>query len=277
MAVEVRYRAQAEARRVDRVHLRHASLPQVSGGSQAVFLGLLEQRRHELRPVRAELQAVDAVLRRPANPGARLLRRVDGSAVPATSRPLIVEDPGRHDLVAGAAVLLFDGNLVRRQPDAAHRRDPVGHPQLVRILGIRVLGRSAGVHVQVDKPRHHVHPGGIDLMVGILGRSVGLERHPRRSGTANLPDTVAFDHDIHRSLGRAPRAVNERRAADDQRLERAPALVRPAVGSGDQLARLLRLLRCGLRWLLRQQRGDEYERAREHDGSPEVDGGKYGR
>ena len=74
VAVEVRPRAETEARRVDRVHMRDATLLQVRGGSESVGFRRVEQRLHDLRLVRAELQTVDAVLRRPFDVGARLLR-----------------------------------------------------------------------------------------------------------------------------------------------------------------------------------------------------------
>ena len=104
VAVEVRDGAEAEPRGLDRVHLRDAALLQMRGRSEAELLRLVEQRRHDLRPLGAELQAVDAVGGRPAHPLARLLGRVDGALVPAAARPLVVEDARRDDLVLLAAL-----------------------------------------------------------------------------------------------------------------------------------------------------------------------------
>ena len=65
---------EAEARGLDRVHLRDAALLQVRGRSEADLLRFVEQRRHDVRALGAELQPVDAVRRGPPHPLARLAR-----------------------------------------------------------------------------------------------------------------------------------------------------------------------------------------------------------
>ena len=70
------------------------------------------------------------------------------------ARALVVEDARRDDLVARAALLLLHRERVVGERHAAHRRHAVGEPQLVRVLRVGVLGRAAGVHVQVDEAGH---------------------------------------------------------------------------------------------------------------------------
>ena len=67
-AVVMRQRAEAEPRRIARVHAHHAHLIEVRGRAEVELLRLVEQRRHDLRIVRAELQAVDALLARQSAP-----------------------------------------------------------------------------------------------------------------------------------------------------------------------------------------------------------------
>ena len=226
--VEMRHRAEAEPRRLDRVHLHDAGLRQMRGGAEAQLLRFVQQGRHDLGPLGADLQAVDAVVLRPVHPLARRLRRLRAALAPAGPRPLIVEDARRHNLVPGAALLLFHRQRVLGQRHAAHRRHAVREPQLVGVFRFRILGRAAGVHVRVDEARHHVHPGRVDLVVGPRG-TIRAQRHPGRPGVADGRDPVAADDDVDRPARRAARAVDQHRAADHQRLIRAEALALRAV------------------------------------------------
>ena len=106
VAVEVRDGAEPEARGLDRVHVRDAALLEVRSGAKLVHLGGVEQSRHDLGLFGAKLQSIDSVFRRPLDVGPCLLGRVDRALVPAAARTLVVVDPGRHDLVFRAALLL---------------------------------------------------------------------------------------------------------------------------------------------------------------------------
>ena len=83
MAVEVGHGLQAELRGRERVHLGDAGLLQVRGRAELVLLRLVEQRRHDVGPLRPELQSFDAVRGAPAHPLARQLGRVGGALAPA--------------------------------------------------------------------------------------------------------------------------------------------------------------------------------------------------
>ena len=96
MPVEMRDRADPVARGDQRVHLVRtagpddADLGQVRGRSEVLLLRLVEQRLHDRRISAlgiAQLESVGAVLSRPADPFAGLLRVVaDRPAVPALGR-----------------------------------------------------------------------------------------------------------------------------------------------------------------------------------------------
>src|SRR5262249_3872343 len=139
---------------------------------------------HQLGPLGAELDAVDAVLVRPLDPRVRLLGGLRTAFAPAAARTLIVPDARRDDLVAGAALFLFHGDGVVVQGDAAHRGQAVREPQLVWIFGVGIFRRAAGVHVQIDEAGHHVHAGRVDLVIGFR-RPIRAERQP---GRPRIPD-----------------------------------------------------------------------------------------
>ena len=251
VAVEVRDGLQPELRGLERVHLRDAGLLQVRGRPHLVQLRLAEQRGHDVGTLRAELEAVDAVGLAPAHPLARLLRRLDRAAIPAGARTLVVDDARGDDLVARAPRLLADGERVVGKRDAGDGGDAVRHPQLVGVLRVRVLGRSARVHVVVDEAGHHVHAGGVDLLIGVLRRPVRPRRDSGRAGAANRVDAVAGDDDVDGTDRRGAGAVDHDGVADDERLERAASFARlPRRRRHDRLRlvaggrRLLRPARC---------------------------------
>ncbi len=219
VAVEVSDRAEAETRRVDGVHLPHAVLREMGGGTQAKLVRLVEQGGHDGRPVRAELQAVELVGVLP-NP------RAGGFGRAGVTRTLVIEDPRCDDLVLLTARLLAHGERLRRQRHAAHGGHPVREPQLVGVLDLRVFRGTAAVHVQIHEARQQVHARPIDDVLRVWRRAALPPRHARRSGGLNAGDPVVLDPDVHRAVGRAARAVDHRDIGDDHRGERPCALAR---------------------------------------------------
>ena len=139
------------------------------------------------------------------DPGARGLRGAGAAGA------LVVEDARRDDLVLLAALLLADGELVRAgERDAAHGRDAVRQPQLVGVLDLRVLRRSAGVHVHVDEAGEEIHAGAVDLVIGRLSaaasraRAALALRHAGRAGRRDAGDAIARHRHVHRPAGGAP-------------------------------------------------------------------------
>ncbi len=248
VTVEVRDRLQSEFRGGEGVHLRDAGLLQVRGRAEVVLLGLVEQRRHDVGPLCAELEAFESVGRAPAHPLARRFRRVDRPLFPALSGALIVDQPRRDDRVAVAALPLGDGQLVIGERHATYGGDAVCEPQLERVLGVGILGRFAGVLVQADEAGQHVHPRRVDLEVRLLGRAARPQRQPGRAGAANRLDAVPRHDDVDGADRRRAGAVEEDSAAQDQRVERAASFVlaagrrgvQPAARAGAALVRRLR-------------------------------------
>src|SRR5262249_33495761 len=166
------------------------------------------------------------------NPFARGFRRVHRAFVPAAARSLIVEDARRDDLITGAALLLLDRELMGGERNAAHSRHDVRQPELVWIFRVGVLGLPARVRVNVNEPGQYVHPGGVNLVVGVLRLAILTLRQTGRAGAANTVDPVVFDDDVHGALRRRAGSINQDGAADDQSLEWPPALVRCAIWRG---------------------------------------------
>jgi hypothetical protein len=106
------------------------------------------------------------------------------------------------------------------EPGIAHGGDAVAHPQLEDVLRGRALLEAADVAVHVDEARHHVAAREVDLLaVRLELRALGgVDGHPREAHVANVRDAVALDHDVHRTEGGCPRAVDEGHAAQDQLL-----------------------------------------------------------
>src|SRR5262245_31062860 len=126
--------------------------------------------------------------------------------------------------------------------NAPHSRHPVRQPELVRIFRVGVLGLPARMRVTVYEPRQHIHPGGVNFVVGVLWLTILTLRQTGRAGAANIADPVVLDDDVNRSLGRRASSINQNGAADDQCLEWPPALARGPVRRGvDRWRRFLRL------------------------------------
>ena len=219
----------------------------------------VEQRRHDLRPVRAELDAFHPVGRGPRHPRPRRVRRVHRAVLPTAAGALEVDQPGRHDLVAVAALALGERQLVLGERHADDGGDAVRQPQLERIFAVGVLRRATRVLVQADESRQHVHAGGVDLVLRILRRPLGLQRQAGRAGAAHRGDPVLLDDDVDRPDRRSAGTVDEDGAAQDQRLERTEPFVGAARrGAVQRLACRGRCIRC--RVLCRRQRGTERDR-----------------
>ena len=82
--------------------------------------------------------------------------------------------------------------------------------------------------VEVDEAREHVHPCRVDLPRRALRAAPFVDRDAGIPHAPDLRDPVPLDHDVDRPDGRRARPVDQRRAADDQPLERSLALARPA-------------------------------------------------
>jgi hypothetical protein len=256
--------AEAHPRRLDRVHLHDAGLLQMRGRAHAELLGVLTVDLHEIRPLGAELQAVDAIRVRPLDVRMRLLRGLRDAFAPSGAGTLIVEDARRDDFVLGAAFLLLDREHVVSERHAANRRHSVRHPQLVGVLGVGVLRRAPRVHVEIDEAGHHVHPGGVDLVVRFR-RAIGPHRHTRRPRVANRGDAVVFDDDVDGSSRRTAGAVDQHRAAHHHRLVGTESLTLGAVRRGPQRLALQWTLIQRLRRGLRAERDGEDRDEREPD------------
>ena len=237
VSVEVRDGAEPELRRGQGVHLRDALLLEMRHRSQAVFLGFVEQRRHDVRRVCDELHAVHAVGRAPAHPLARFFGRVDRSLVPRQARPLIVEDARRDDLVRRAALFFRKRVRLRTQLDAPPRRNAVRHPQLEDVFGLGRLVRVADVLMQVDEAGQQEHARRVDFVVG-LRRPIRPKRSPGCAGTDDPRDPVVLDDDVHRPDRRRAGAVDDHHAANRQRLERAEAFTGSPIRGGHDAARM---------------------------------------
>ena len=90
------------------------------------------------------------------------------------------------------------------------------------------------MEVQVDEPGKHVHPGGVDLLRGLLGPAGRAHVTHRGSDGDDRLDAVPLDHDVHGPAGRCTGAIDQRGVPDDEPLERTFALgaVRRRAGIG---------------------------------------------
>ena len=80
------------------------------------------------------------------------------------------------------------------------------------------------------KPGHQVHAGGVDLVIGSAAARFGAQRQARRAGAADRGDAVALRRRCPPGrCGGAPVPSISIDAADDERLERALALVRAPI------------------------------------------------
>ena len=242
MSIEVRNRAESEPGGLERVHLRDAGLLQMRRGAKLELPRTGEQGLHDLGPVRAELQSFDAVLGGPLDPRECRFRRLDRALVPARARPLEIHDARCDDFVPIAALALLDREGVIGERNADDRRYAMREPELVGVFGFGTLRRLAAMLVKADESRQHVHAGRVDFELGVLRLTVGAKRNAWRTGAANRLNPVVLDDDVDGADGWRPAAVDENRAANDQRLEGAAAFVGPAVGTRRQ-RRWGRLLR----------------------------------
>ena len=168
VAVEMGDCAQSEPGGLERVHLRDAGLLQMRGGAELELLAAASRAAMISGRCAPSFNPSTPFVGAPATHVARRFRRIDRAFVPARARSLEVDDSRRDDLVAIAALALFERQRVIGQGHADDRRDAVREPQLVRILGVGILRRFAGVLVQADESRQHVHAGGVDLEIGVL-------------------------------------------------------------------------------------------------------------
>ena len=221
--VEMRHRAEAEARGVERVHLRDALLAQVRRRAEVMLAGLVDERRHDLGWIRNELQAVDAGRGGLAHPLPRLGRALD-RAFPFVERQAIREHPRRGDLVARAPRLL--ALRVRRgsEGNAATGGDAVREPELVGVLGLRGLRRLTRVQVQVHETGQHVHAFRVDLLRRALRPVAGAHVARGRVDREQRLDAVSLYDDVDGTAWRRSGAVDHGRVADDQALEGTLAL-----------------------------------------------------
>ena len=204
------------------------------------------------RRIVEELDAVIALRRRPAHEGARLLGRVDRAAAPDVAEHDIGEQPRRDDAccrgcAAGRDSDMLSGPVI--EADAAHRGDAVREPEPVAVGGVRRLVRIAIMAVDVDEAGQHVHAGRVDLAVG-----VARARGSARSGRPGVPAPAMLSIRLPAMTmstgprGGAPRAVDQRRAADDEPAIGAFALAGLAVRHPlHPRRRLLRLIAGGRR------------------------------
>src|SRR5262245_51803574 len=103
------------------------------------------------------------------------------------------------------------------------------HPQLVDVFRRSALRRAADVRVAINQSWQHVHPCGVNLL-NAFGRTVRLPNRDFRIAYAfDLFDPVVFDDDVNRAKRRSARAVNHRRAANDQTLKWAFAFATTAI------------------------------------------------
>ena len=141
---------------------------------------------------------------------------------------------GRDDLVPRAAVLLARRELVAGQRYAADRGHAVREPELVGVLGLRVLRRPARMDVQIDEARAgHTYPSRRSRSRAARARGWSASAAPacrhcesRRSGCSRRrcrPDR-AEDRRCRRSASRRGRRASCR----------GPSFVRPAGGRRHQ-------------------------------------------
>src|SRR3982750_41415 len=174
------------------------------------LLRLVEERRHDIRALRAELETVAAVGLEPAHPGARLIRRGHGALPPSGTRPLVDDISGRGDLVLRAPLLLVHGVGEAREGNAAHRRYAVREPELVVVLGLRRFQRRPLMDVEVDDPWQDVHARGVDLARRALRPPRGIDRHRRPPDIADLGYALPPGDEADGTGRRTASAVDER-------------------------------------------------------------------
>ena len=120
-AVVMRQSSEPQPCRILRIHLCNAHLAEVRRRSQAMLLSLVQKRRHDRRPVRAEFQSVCPFVREVFNPFPRLFWRQNLLVLifrPGAER-VIGENSRRNDLVFRAAFFFLQAKTPGRR--WAHR------------------------------------------------------------------------------------------------------------------------------------------------------------
>src|SRR5690625_7403837 len=135
--------------------------------AEAIVLRLIEESLHDLRIVGAHLHPLDPILGGPPDPLPALLGAIEWSLVPCSSRPLIIYDPRRNDLIPITPRLLLEYPLMTTELDPPNRRHPMGEPELVGILG-RVLRAPTSVGMEIDESMHQIHPMPIEPVLCVL-------------------------------------------------------------------------------------------------------------
>src|SRR5215831_2918799 len=233
------HRPHAHTRGLNDVGSNDARLRHVRRRTHLQLLRLVEQRaenfRVEDRVAADDFEAVRALLFRPADVFARELRGGDLALVPTHTWADIDEDARRDDLILRAAFALAERPIdaVARAwiADCSHA---VRHPQLVYVFGRRPLREAADVRMAIDEARQHVHPCGVDLLHAFVRAVRFFDGYLGKAHAPDLFDPVVFDYDVDGAYRRSARAVDHRRAANDQPLERPFAFPRFAIrGGGD--------------------------------------------
>ena len=220
----------------------------MGGGAEVEFVRFVEEggedvRREERRRTE-NLDSVRSLFRNVLGKLARLIRRVDRSAIPI---PIAGEnvriEPRRHDLILRAAIAFVDAPVGSvSAAGLAHGRHAVRHPQFKNIFGGCSLRLTAGVAVHVDESRKNPEIRAVDLPRRVFRPTFCLDRHLWKSDAADLANAIALDDDVHRSNRRRTRPVDEHCPTDNQTLKRTFAFVgAPVRRVGD----LLRGRGCG--------------------------------
>src|SRR5690606_7582326 len=166
----------------------------------SVSARLVQQCRHHLRFVRAQLEAIGAALVCPAHVGTGLLGCVYRTSIPTRSRTDVGEQPGSDDLVPPASAGL------RQRPvhavagtGIANGGDAVTEPELVDILRRSTLAGAADVSVKVHEAGQYVHSTRVDFACGTLRPAARVYLGAGASDAANRGDAIPLDDDVHRA------------------------------------------------------------------------------
>src|SRR5215813_5355758 len=241
------HRAHAHPRGLNDVGSNDARLSHVRCRTHLQLLRFVEQGAQDFgvedRIAADDFEAVGPFLLRPADVFAREFRRGDLALVPTHTRADVDEDARRDYLIPRAALALAERPIdaVARAgiADGSHA---VRHPQLVDVFGGRPLREAADVRVAIDEARQHVHPGGVDLLHAFVRAVRFFDGYLGIAHALDLFDPVVFDDDVDGAYRRSSRAVDHRRSANDQPLERPFAFTGFAIrGRGDCALSLLSL------------------------------------
>src|SRR6266508_67272 len=238
-AVPMLHRTHAHPRGLNDVGSNDARLSHVRRRTHLQLLRLVEQRAQDFgvedRVAADDFEAVRAFLLRPADVFTGEFRGGDLALVPTHTRADVGEDARRDYLILRAALALAERPIdAVARAGIADRSHAVRHPQLVDVFGGRPLREAADVRVAIDEARQHVHPGGVDLLHAFVRAARFFDGHLGKAHALDLFDPVVFDDDVDRAHRRSARAVDHRRAANDQPLERPFAFTGFAIrGGGD--------------------------------------------